>query len=319
MFRTPNQPTGQAGNTQNQLPAQGANAQGNAPAGNAQGNAPVGNAQGNPAAGNAQNPGPAKGADPNIVTTKGTDPGGFEWTKKFDRTTGLTQKTSSRTDPETGESVVKNTTTDKSGKVIKETAVIKDPTDGGGQRIIKLEGNQDGITKASTTEWSPKGDSAKTTNLDPKTGFKTKTSDTILHTNGSTSTVTYSGNCPPEGGPACHLVSAVDTDPKTGKMTTTKYDPQSGKVVSTQVSDIPKDAKTQAAMLKAGANTLTANTKPQGLTGANQNVAGQAALPPADNPKGQPPVQPQTKNPDGSTTTADKKSGRGKQPNRTWP
>ena len=61
-----------------------------------------------------------------------------------------------------------------------------------------------------------------------------------------------------------------------------------------------------ANQLKAGANTLKANTKPQGLTGANQNVAGQAALPPADNPKGQPPVQPQTKNPDGSTTTVTK-------------
>ena len=51
-----NQPPGQAG-AQNQLPAQGANAQGNPPAGNAQGNPPAGNAQENPAVGNAQKPG----------------------------------------------------------------------------------------------------------------------------------------------------------------------------------------------------------------------------------------------------------------------
>jgi hypothetical protein len=61
-----------------------------------------------------------------------------------------------------------------------------------------------------------------------------------------------------------------------------------------------------ANQLKAGANTLTAKTKPQGLTGANQNGGGQAALPPAGNPNGQPPAQPQTKNPDGSTTTVTK-------------
>ena len=83
----------------------------------------------------------------------------------------------------------------------------------------------------------------------------------------------------------CKLVSNVDTDPKTGKMTTTHYDFPSGKVSSVEVTDIPKDHKQNAAILKAKQNQQNLNaTKQPNLVGKKkparkQHVGKQAARP----------------------------------------
>jgi uncharacterized protein len=249
----------QGGNAPNQPPAQG----GNVP------NQPPGNAQG-PA-------GQAKGADPNLVTTPFTAPGGLEGTKTFNRTTGETQITATQKDPETGLVTHLNTTQDKSGKLISGTMTQTVPDSGankGGVEIVKGEAVDGKLVQTSVTHVSAKGDSSKTTNFDPKDP-QVKTSEVVVRASGSTTTTNY-GGCNKDG-TGCKLVSNVDTDPKTGKQTTTKYDPMSGKVIDVKVTDIPKDQQQNAAMLRAKQNQANlAGTKQQNLLG--KNLQGKDAL-----------------------------------------
>ena len=254
--------------------------------------------------GNAQNPGQAKANDPNLVKTPYTDANGFVGTKTFNPATQETQVSATRKDPNSGEVSQMNFITDKSGKT-SGTSTTTLPDDSaankGGQKIVK-EAFADGrMTSFSVIQVSAKGDSStsKTTNLDPNTSVKT--SEVTVRANGSTTTTNYSG-CE-LGGTGCKLVSNVDTDPKTGKQTTTTYD-KDGKVTGTKVTDIPKDKNAaQAATLKAGQT-------PNNLVGNNQHdlkVNDKEGLA-APNPHGLTDHKANvTTNSDGTTTTVTKK------------
>ena len=144
------------------------------------------------------------------------------------------------------------------------------PTQGGGVQIIKQK-TVNGATTASVTDVSAKGDSFKTTNFDSNGN---KTSDRTVRPSGSSTIIKYAGKCTKDGGPGCHMVSAVDKDPKTGKMTTTTYDPADGHVTGTKVTDIPKKARQNAATLKAGPNNLTGNNQHSLKANKQNNLAG---------------------------------------------
>ena len=93
-----------------------------------------------------------------------------------------------------------DSTTDKSGKVIKGTVTmtspVSDPNNIGGQKIVKQETVDGKVTSLTDTIVSGKGDSFKTTNLDPQTGIKT--SEVTTRASGSTTTTTYDG-CKEDG------------------------------------------------------------------------------------------------------------------------
>ena len=237
------------------------------------------------------------------MKTPYTDTQGFVGTKTFNPATQETQVSATRKDPNSGEVSQMNFITDKSGKT-SGTSTTTLPDDSaankGGQKIVKEVFADGHMTNFSVIQVSAKGDSStsKTTNFDPNTSVKT--SEVTVRANGSTTTTNYSG-CE-LGGTGCKLVSNVDTDPKTGKQTTTTYD-KDGKVSGTQVSDIPKGQQQNAAMLKAGQtpNNLAGNNqhdlkandkeglaapKPHGLTDHKANV---------------------TTNSDGTTTTVTRK------------
>ena len=266
----------------NQPQAQGANAQGNAPAGNAQGNAP---------AGNAQNQGTAQANNPNGVVTPFTDTNGFVGTKTFNPSTGVTE-TKATGKNNSGQVTTFDQFQDKSGKVTSRTdTIVTGSTPDGGQKLITLTTDANGKQNRTDTTVSANGVSVSRSG--DGSGSMSSMSETTP--DGRTVTHNYTGDCRDPNGAGCQQVSHQTADAKTGKTTTINYnpdgsavkkaiDPTTGKMTTTnydkngnpigtpQISDIPKNAQQNAATLKAGANTLKANTKPQGLTATKDNV-----------------------------------------------
>ena len=223
--------------------------------------------------GNAPNQGQAKPNDPNLVVTPYSDKDGYSGTKTLNRTTGDTELHLTGKDPKTGELIEAHNIYNKSNQVVSasvtKTKPDPDPNNKGGQIVWKRELGANGeITKQSETHVNAKGDSSTTTNFDPKDPWGSKTSEVTVRSDGSTSTTNYFGSCQlnnPQS-KACLTASKVETDPRTGKQTTTTFN-EDGKPVSTKATDFPKAAMLKARQLNpagdrrvlAGQRALTGN------------------------------------------------------------
>ncbi len=221
-----------------------------------------------------------------LVSSSKTDPSGNKTTKTFDGAGKVVQTT--QFDPRFNQTTTTTapTTTQPGGSSIQVTTagskVISTPNS---TTTIGLNGKtQSIVTRANdgtTTTWSFDANGNANGRI-------------IKKPDGTTTTA--------QSAPGGQFVS-VTTDAN-GTVTDKHFCDKIANCANPTTNQNPQSLA-GAQQLKAGVNTLT-NTKPQGLTGANQNGAGQAALPPAGNPNGQPPAQPQTKNPDGSTKTLTK-------------